>query len=416
MSEIYTWFGSSQFGNFFQATGPILGVLMAATYGMFAKHIKKEKLQTIGIAFKDTVVGLSSDSNEVRLASAILLRRFFDEKSELGVGNTPFAKTAVSVIAAVLKRAQTSDFQKVLSDSLRYAPINCLKGNDFQRANLSKAYLGGQGVNFEGADFFQANLSGTTLKDAVLNGAQFYEASLNGTKFRRAKLRGSNFNFAVLHKVDFRDADLTGANFENASIREVDFTGAILKDTCFDNAVGYGNKNAPVYIDPPKHTETTSKLVFISRPGLLDTRQRLLIDGVKAMVINRGCTPLELVRDEYDVSNVLSNVCNKISQCSAMIVFGFKSIHVVEGVMRYCTEDMRDLKHEFLSTPWNHIEVGMSIMKRIPILLLVDDGINDGVFDTSINDHLLTKLEMGECLNDKNNKVMNWMDAIVTSL
>jgi len=414
MSEL---FGSSIFGNFFQAA-PIIVALIIAGLGLFARYLKKEKQQSIGVAFKDTVARLSSEKNEERMASAILLRRFLDKNSEYGVAiipfliNTaPFAKTTVCVIAAVLKTSQTSDFQKVLSDSLRYAPKRCLMGSDFQRANLSKAYLGGQDVNLTKADFFQANLSGTTLKHAVLNGAQFYEAILNGTKFRGAKLRDSNFNYAVLHKVDFRDADLTGANFEHASIREVDFTGAILKDARFDNALGYGNQNAPACLNPPKHVGATSKKVFISRPGLLDARQRLIIDGVKTIVNNRGYTSVEMIREEYDVSNVLSKVCDKIDNCAAMIVFGFKSIHVVEGVMRYCTEDTRDLKHEFFSTPWNHIEVGMSIMKRIPILLLVDDGINDGVFDSSINDHLLTKFAMEECLDDRNNYVSNWMDA-----
>ena len=116
---------------------------------------------------------------EVRIASAILLRRFFDKKSELGTGGTPFAADSVQVIAALLKTQQTCNFQKVLADSLRYAPIECLEKIDLQKANLSKAFLGGSDwvMSMEGADFFQANLSGASLKGAKLNDAQFYERS-----------------------------------------------------------------------------------------------------------------------------------------------------------------------------------------------------------------------------------------------
>jgi hypothetical protein len=55
------------------------------------------------------VSALASDDTERRLAGAVLLRRFFDRSSELGVRDllgrrrTPYAEEALSVIAAVLR-------------------------------------------------------------------------------------------------------------------------------------------------------------------------------------------------------------------------------------------------------------------------------------------------------------------------
>ena len=129
---------------------------------LLRKWITRDNLKNIGAAFNQTVKGLAADKIEDRLASAIVMRRFLDEGTEYGVGGAPFAKTAVSVISAILKHAPTSDFQKVLADSLAHAPEHCLIKGDFQRANFAKAYLGK--INLEGSDFFQANLSGASLK------------------------------------------------------------------------------------------------------------------------------------------------------------------------------------------------------------------------------------------------------------
>jgi len=95
-----------------------------------------------------------------------------------------------------------------------------------------------------------------------------------------------------------------------------------------------------------------------------------------------------------------------------MIVFGFKSIHVIDGVFRNNTEDSRIIKNAFMSTPWNHIEVGMAIVKRIPVLLLVDEGIHDGAFHGNINDELLFKIPIDECLDERKRNVAMWLKSV----
>lgn len=154
MDVFVGWFSGNVFRNVL-ATLALLITIVGMILAAYRRYVTRQNLKDIGTAFKDTVAGLSSASMEVRMSSAILLRRFFDAKSEFGIGGTPFATATVSVIAGVLKTLQTSELQKVLSDSLRFAPSGCLKGGDFQRANLSKAFLGGKHVDMRGADFFQ---------------------------------------------------------------------------------------------------------------------------------------------------------------------------------------------------------------------------------------------------------------------
>lgn len=170
-----------------QGLGVIGGALASGTFlawQWLKRTIQKTALRDIGLAFNETIRGLSSPDIEVRMASAVLLRRFFDKDSELGVGDTPFANDAINSISAVLRECRTSRFQKVLADGLRFAPQGKLQGADFQGVNLTKASLGGPSVDFSGADFFQANLSGATFRGTTANKAVFVEATLVGTSFK----------------------------------------------------------------------------------------------------------------------------------------------------------------------------------------------------------------------------------------
>jgi len=410
MDVFVGWFSGNVFRNVL-ATLALLITIVGMILAAYRRYVTRQNLKDIGTAFKDTVAGLSSASMEVRMSSAILLRRFFDAKSEFGIGGTPFATATVSVIAGVLKTLQTSELQKVLSDSLRFAPSGCLKGGDFQRANLSKAFLGGKHVDMRGADFFQANLSGTLMKEALLNNAEFYETTLNNTRFSNAQLRGARFTAAILQNVDFRGADLTGASFDNVRLRDVDFTGAKLEEVSGVNAVGHNIINGPACIQLHQCPHYVSRKVFISRLGVLDARQRLYVESVKDIVGNSHFLPLELSRDMYDASNVLSNLANKIGSCTAVIAFGFRSLHIVDGILRHSTEDSRTIKNEFLSTPWNHVEVGMAIAMRIPVLLLADDGIIDGAFHNNVNDELLVRMSINCCLGGTN--IQSWLKSVI---
>jgi uncharacterized protein YjbI with pentapeptide repeats len=395
----------------------ILFVAIPATGYYLKSRLLRENKKAVGNAFRETVEGLSASSLEVRMASAILLRRFFDKDSELGLGGTPFAKEAVHVIAAVLKSLQSNDFQKMLADGLRHAPVAYTKKGDFQRANLSKAYLGAEdaepsmAVNMERADFFQANLSGASFRNAKLSGAHFYEALLSKTIFRRADLSDANFRLATLQDTDFRDANLKGAKFDDAVIRNVNFSNADLTGATFLNTTGVGIKglDAALLSQFAANPKAPPFRIFISRSGSLDVRQRTLVQDVKDLVLSAGCTPVELPREDYDRSSVLSSLSDRLDGCSAMIVLGFKSIHVANGSYRDNTDDKRVLKDEFLSTPWLHIEAGMGLMKKIPVLLICDEGISDGIFDATINDTNLERLSVSDCLMCSKTNVRDWL-------
>ena len=72
------------------------------------------------------------------------------------------------------------------------------------------------------------DLSGTTLRRAILNGVD-----LRGANLRGANLRWASFYLADLRNADLRDADCRGVKMRKANLSQVDLRGARLQGADF---------------------------------------------------------------------------------------------------------------------------------------------------------------------------------------
>jgi hypothetical protein len=205
-----------------QAWVAVVGALVTATVGLFA-HLNyrsaRDRKAAVGASFTATVDALAGDNDLHRMAAAVLLRRYFDPRSEQGAPRRPYRKEVIELIAGMLREDQPARLQKVLADGLRYA--RDIKGADLQNCNLRGAYLG-----HRTHDGWRLDLSGADLYEADCSEASFKEVVAKETVFLRATLRDTVFRGADLEAADFREAVLQGARFEGAHIGGARFAGA----------------------------------------------------------------------------------------------------------------------------------------------------------------------------------------------
>jgi uncharacterized protein YjbI with pentapeptide repeats len=153
------------------------------------------------------------------MVGAVMLRRFFNPRTEQGAARKAYFKETIEVIAGLLREEQKPHLQKTLADGLRLAKD--LRRADLQKCDLHNAYLGTkegeqERVDLSGADLFEARLSGASLRRVYATGAVFYRADCEGTVFISSNLEDC----------DFREAKLKGAKFAGATIRGARFDGA----------------------------------------------------------------------------------------------------------------------------------------------------------------------------------------------
>ncbi len=370
---------------------------------------KRAKITSVGESFASTINKLSSKDDTERISAAILLRRFFDPKTEMGIGSTPYAKEAVNVIAGTLRTLPVNNFQKILADSLAYAPD--LIGIDLQKTNLQDAYLGVQKkqskrINLSKGDFYKSDLSRASFKGAILNHAVFYQARLLGTVFRDADLRYANFYEANILGAKFNNAKLEGAAFNFARNIPEDILKHLDCNGIYKTNIS-SNKDLGIYVPKEKLK------IFISKSNALSLEQETRYENLLEILQERGKIET-LERTEYQPFGALSTISTQIKGCSGLVIIGFEQLKIKDGDFRSLTNEHKELCDISLATPWNHIEAGMAAMMGIPILILADNGINDGIFEDVLDDSLLFRTTFSKQIETKElrKKIDEWYDAI----
>lgn len=199
----------------------LLGILTAVVgiLKYFDYRSKRDVRAAVGASFASTVDRFASDNETVRMTGAVLVRRFFNEKTEQGAAGTPYIKEAIEVIAGMLRAEKSPVIRKVLADSLHYAKD--LRGADLQNCDLQNAYIGRkvgekQRMDLSGADLFKSDCTGASFRDAIAVGTVFYHATLEHTVLIGADCQDA----------DFREAKLSGCKFSGAKIGGAKFSGA----------------------------------------------------------------------------------------------------------------------------------------------------------------------------------------------
>lgn len=347
-------------------------------------------------SFDTVIASLRSKSLIERMAGAIILRRFYDSNTEMGTGgNALYWKVAVGVTAAILRDQKTSNFQKVLADGLAFAP-NLIRA-DLQNANLQFAYLGSRKpgpdekevvTDLRYADFYRADLSRASLKGANAERAVFYQARLHNAILSKANLTGANFFEADIKGASFKDAILYGANFSGARNIPAGF-----EDKLDDKGI-YQDKNP---FQPPQTPSQNAKTaVFVSKPGCLNPLQKQKLDSLKLKLESQGIIAQTLERENYPSFGAVGEVRRVVGGCVGAIIFGFSELRVLNGTWRANTPEEKSINDLNLPTPWTQIEAGIAIMAGIPLLVVYQKGINDGIFGLGANENGIYQICMDE--------------------
>jgi len=382
------------------AIGSVVGSVLAVLVYLS----QRDKRAAVRLAFRAVVDSLSSESEAQRLGGAILLRRFFDPKTELG---RAYAREAVDVIAALLRSVPTGNLQKLLADGLLYAPS--LQAVDLQRTNLQNAYLGRKGdasvPNLARADFFRADLSSASLKGADLSNAVFYQARLHNTILKGADLSNASFF----------EADLLGADFTGARLSQASFQGARnIPAALLAHLDEQGSYRGPEACPKVGRTSAANRpKVFVSRPGTVNTRQREFLQGVRSVLADEGVDVVTVERKDYPNVGAVSEVRRVLSGCSGVLVVGFRQLEVSSGVWRSGTEEAREVHDIALPTTWNHVEAGMAAMVGLPMLFLREHGVVGGLFELSDVGHFVADINLSKPNHDEIRRIVSlWCHSV----
>jgi hypothetical protein len=126
----------------------------------------------------------------------------------------------------------------------------------------------------------------------------------------------------------------------------------------------------------------TAPLVFLSKPGVLNPPQNAALYRTLRALGASGLRVFRLDRDQYSPLP-WHQLRELIGRADAAVVMGFRQMSVTTGAWRADTVEAAPALGWY-PTAWNQLEAGLAVMASLPVLVVPEAGINDGVFSADV--------------------------------
>jgi hypothetical protein len=121
--------------------------------------------------------------------------------------------------------------------------------------------------------------------------------------------------------------------------------------------------------------------VFVSRPAVLSAAQEQLCRRWTDALRGEPLNTVHIPRSAYR-SDSWAQLRDVLSQVDGVVILGVRQLSARSAVWRASTGEEQTLTTSWTS-PWMQIEAGMALMRDLPVLVVPEAGVAEGVFDRS---------------------------------
>ncbi len=132
--------------------------------------------------------------------------------------------------------------------------------------------------------------------------------------------------------------------------------------------------------------------VFLSRPAVLSAGQEQASRRWTDAVLAASCHIARIRRADYQPDS-WTQLRDVLSEVDGFVVFGFRQLSTQSGTWRADTDEQATITAAW-SSPWMQIEAGMALMRDLPVLVIPEVGVSEGVFEPRRWTGLLFGVEM----------------------
>ncbi len=115
--------------------------------------------------------------------------------------------------------------------------------------------------------------------------------------------------------------------------------------------------------------------IFLSVGGTSNSRQETFVSALEERLRIEGLVPKAIGRNTFSVEAPLKAVEKLMDSCGGTVILALERTYFSTGIEKRGGDSEKVIENIRLATPWNQIEAAMSYTRRVPILVLVEDGL-----------------------------------------
>lgn len=131
--------------------------------------------------------------------------------------------------------------------------------------------------------------------------------------------------------------------------------------------------------------------IFVSVGSTANPAHEAFVRAVEDRLRAEGLVPLTVGRNYFTSDSPFVGVNKLMDDCRGVVVIALERIHVDRATEKRGSPAQSDLRDVKLATPWNQIEAALAYSRRLPLLVLVEEGLRqDGLLERGFDWYVLS--------------------------
>lgn len=115
--------------------------------------------------------------------------------------------------------------------------------------------------------------------------------------------------------------------------------------------------------------------VFLSCGSVSTEAQERFVSAVERQFEAQGLRPLTIGRTVFDHGQPLKLIDKVMRNCAGAAILAYERMHIADGQERRGSPREAPVRDTLTATPWNQIEAAMAYTLRLPLLVIVENGL-----------------------------------------
>jgi len=115
--------------------------------------------------------------------------------------------------------------------------------------------------------------------------------------------------------------------------------------------------------------------IFVSVGGTATAAQEDFVRAIEDRLRSEGLVPHTVGRNTFSAEAPLKAVTELINRCSGTVVIALERSYFPSGVSKRGGPNQAAIQNVALPTPWNQIEAAMSYSRGLPLMVVVEKGL-----------------------------------------
>jgi hypothetical protein len=131
--------------------------------------------------------------------------------------------------------------------------------------------------------------------------------------------------------------------------------------------------------------------VFVSVGSTSSPGQEEFVRAVEDRLRAEGLVPQTVGRTVFSADSPFSAVSKLMESCSGVVVIALERLYIETGSEKRGGSSQTAVGNVKVATPWNQIEATMGYVRKLPLLVLVEEGVRaDGLLEKGLDWYVQT--------------------------